>query len=187
MTYTRCSQKRQGVARGEEGGTRAPGPVREGTERSGPRSPAPRLLPGRGAGTGAAPPGLVAGLWRHRGAAAAGTRPCGARGAAAAAMPGQKSFRRRREDEDEEEEDEQLAEEVRWVGRRRGTGPGSAGTPMAPGPAAVEGLDGTRACCGPAARCPGVTTSCRDISSPTAGLWAVTSRHSAMLNRRVVV
>lgn len=55
--------------------------------------------------------------------------PC--RGAAAGAMPGQKSFRRRRDDE-EEEEDEQLAEEVRWVGRRRGTRPGPAGNPTGP-------------------------------------------------------
>lgn len=65
------------------------------------------------------------------------------RGAAAAAMPGQKSFRRRREEEEEEEEDEQLAEEVRWVGRRRGARPDPAGSPTAPAPAVVGDGDGT--------------------------------------------
>lgn len=91
--------------------------------------------------------------------AAAGKRRSGGRGAAAAgAMPGQKSFRRRREDDDEEEEDEQLAEEVRWVGRRRGTRPGPAGNA-----AAVEGRDGTAGVLSPAVQGAGGATPCRDI------------------------
>lgn len=65
------------------------------------------------------------------------------RGAAAGAMPGQKSFRRRREEEDEEEEDEQLAEEVRWVGHRRGTGPGRAQREPQPRPALRRSRGGT--------------------------------------------
>lgn len=125
------------------GGTRAPRPVQAGTERSRERGsrPAEVRTEGRGRPVSSRACGVIA-AGRGGGREAAVWRPW--RGAAAAAMPGQKSFRRRREDDDEEEEEEdrQLAEEVRWVGRRRGAWPGPVGSPTAPGAAAVGSGDG---------------------------------------------